>query len=309
VLDDSPIEKTGKRMEGVGYIYSHSEGKSVLAHDMVSTLYVNGEEEHPLHFELYIKEEAAQELGKEFKTRIEIARELIDRALWQVSPKAVVFDAWYFSKRLVGFLEERGLDWVTRSKLNRRVFYGGAWVRLEDLLKIVPKEDFSELDEELEGEEYRYRASPGLLDMRGVGMIRLVVLKKELGGGDGIVLVSNRLDWSDEKIVETYKKRHRIEVFYRDCKQHLGLGEYQMRSMSGIVRHLSLVFLAYSLLEYARLQDDLVGFSKPTPRTVGELCRAVRNVATLGFAFWIFQLAIKLSSPDALLWTLKTYLC
>jgi hypothetical protein len=79
--------------------------------------------------------------------------------------------------------------------------------------------------------------------------------------------------------------------------------------MSGIVRHLSLVFLAYSLLENARLRDDLVEFSKSAPKTIGELCRAVRNAATLGFAFWIFQLSMKLNDPNALLMVLKSYLC
>jgi SRSO17 transposase len=308
VLDDSPIEKTGKQMEGVGYVYSHSAGKIVLAHDMVSTLYVNGSGEHPLHFELYLKEEVASKLGKKFKTKIEIAEELIDRARWQVSPEAITFDAWYFANELVKFLEEKDMDWVARSKLNRRVFYDGEWVRLEDLLKALPRDSFSEVDEEIEDEKYRYRTSL-VADMNGVGMVKLVVLKKDVEDEEGIVLVSNRLDWRGGKIVGVYKKRHCIEVFYRDCKQHLGLGEYQMRSMSGIVRHLSLVFLAYSLLENARLRDDLVEFSKSAPKTIGELCRAVRNAATLGFAFWVFQLSMKLNDPNALLMVLKSYLC
>jgi hypothetical protein len=208
----------------------------------------------------------------------------------------------------VKFLEEKDMDWVARSKLNRKVFYGNAWIRLEDLLKIIPGDSFSEVDEEIENEKYRYRASLAA-DMNNVGRVKLVVLKKDIEHKEGIVLVSNRLDWSGEKIVGIYKKRHCIEVFYRDCKQHLGLGEYQMRSMSGIVRHLSLVFLAYSLLENARLRDDLVEFSKSMPRTIGELCRAVRNAATLGFASWVFQLSMKLGDPNALLWVLKSYLC
>lgn len=308
VLDDTPIEKTGKLMEGVGYIYSHSAGKSVLAHDVVSTLYVNGPEEHPLHLELYLKKEVAPKLDRRFKTRIEIALELLDRALWQVTPEAVTFDAWYFARELVDFLKGKGTDWVARSKLNRKVFYNDEWIRLEHLLTVLPSDCFTEIEEEIEDEKYRYRGSMAV-DLNGIGMVKLVVLKEELEGEKGIVLVSNRLDWSDEKIVNIYKQRHRIEVFYRDCKQHLGLGEYQMRSMSGIVRHLSLVFLAYSLLENARVQDDLSEFSKQAPRTIGELCRAVRNVATLGFAFWIFQLSFKFSDPNALFSLLKCYLC
>jgi hypothetical protein len=179
-------------MEGVGYIHSHSAGKGVLAHDMVSTLYVNSLEEHPLHFELYLKGEVAPKLGKKFKIRIEIAKGLIGRAQWQICPKAVTFEAWYFANGLVDFLEEKGMDWVARSRINRKVFYGDGWVRLENLSKVLCRESFSEIDEEIEDEKYQYRAHLAA-DLNSVGMIKLVVLKKDLEGGEGIVLVSNRL--------------------------------------------------------------------------------------------------------------------
>jgi hypothetical protein len=41
--------------------------------------------------------------------------------------------------------------------------------------------------------------------------------------------VSNRLDWSEKQVLEAYKVRQSIDVFYRDVKQNLGLEEYQMR--------------------------------------------------------------------------------
>ncbi len=38
-------------------------------------------------------------------------------------------------------------------------------------------------------------------------------------------------------------------MFYRDCKQHFGMGEYQTRKLAAVVKHLHLVFLVYTLLK------------------------------------------------------------
>ncbi|MEM0466894.1 MAG: transposase [Candidatus Thermoplasmatota archaeon] len=38
-LDDTLIEKTGKMMDGVGYLYDPSQKRKVLCHDVVSTFY------------------------------------------------------------------------------------------------------------------------------------------------------------------------------------------------------------------------------------------------------------------------------
>jgi len=62
ILDDTLIEKTGKSMDGVGYLYNHSKKKSILCHNVVSTLYINGNRRVPLYFNPYLKKEVAEEL-------------------------------------------------------------------------------------------------------------------------------------------------------------------------------------------------------------------------------------------------------
>jgi hypothetical protein len=64
--------------------------------------------------------------------------------------------------------------------------------------------------------------------------------------------VTNRLDWSDRQVIEAYKVRQTIEVFYRDVKHCLGLEEYQMRKGRGAITHWYLVFTAYTLLTLLR---------------------------------------------------------
>ena len=74
--------------------------------------------------------------------------------------------------------------------------------------------------------------------------------------------ITNRLDWSAERIIRTYLRRWpkvalstpsrgcrgAIETFYQDSKQYLGLDEYRMRSAEAFKKHWCLVFVAYSLL-------------------------------------------------------------
>lgn len=46
-----------------------------------------------------------------------------------------------------------------------------------------------------------------------------------------------------------YARRWKVEEFYRDAKQHLGLGRCQMRSPEGTRRHWYLVLLMYCLAQ------------------------------------------------------------
>jgi len=82
------------------------------------------------------------------------------------------------------------------------------------------------------------------------------------------------------KILEYHKKRWAIEVFHRDCKQHLGLGEYQIRKLDCVFIHLHLFFLTYTLLKNFR--------SNPV------LARIVAGTKSIGVASqrlkkWVFK--------------------
>src|SRR5208283_3369973 len=97
-----------------------------------------------------------------------------------------------------------------------------------------------------------------------------VVSKKE----DGFhFYVSDRLDYSARQVLLAYKVRHRIDEFYRDAKQHLGLEAYQMRSGRGAIIHWHLVFCAHTLLSLLRksaIESDR-RLAK-TLATLGDVC-------------------------------------
>lgn len=59
-------------------------------------------------------------------------------------------------------------------------------------------------------------------------------------------------------LIELYAMRWRIETFFRDTKQDLGLGVCELRHATGASRHWHLLMLAYSLLKLG-VADSALG--------------------------------------------------
>src|SRR5207247_10533195 len=107
----------------------------------------------------------------------------------------------------------------------------------------------------------------------GLGKVRLVVSFKNAElTGTYAVLVSNRADWSAQRIMTLYLQRWPIETFYQDGKTSLGLDEYRMRSAEAIQKHWCLVFVAYSFLHLDCLPPLPTKGSLPI-KAIGEACR------------------------------------
>ena len=105
------------------------------------------------------------------------------------------------------------------------------------------------------------------------------------------MLVTDQLAWTAESILRAYYYRWMIEMFYRDRNQHLGLESYMLRSVEAVRRHLTLVFVAFSLLQLCALDPKLrhlVG--KPS---VGDLCRKAATQALGLFIAWASKLAVQ----------------
>lgn len=110
VIDDTLIEKYGKHIEATGKLYDHSKGCFLqYAHCLLLLLYVDHRgNRYPLRFDLYLKEEYCQRTGERFRTKIEIAKELVQYAIDQgVNFGGVVIDSWYFNKELMDFRKSK----------------------------------------------------------------------------------------------------------------------------------------------------------------------------------------------------------
>jgi SRSO17 transposase len=288
IVDDTIIEKSGEHMDGVGFLFDHCKGKSVRCHDIVSTFYQHDEQQVPLYFTPYVKEELAMQQNIWFKTKIQIALDLFRKSLMKVHPEVVVFDAWYMSKEVVDFLSSRSLTWVSSAKSNRLIQMDDIWISVSAYAKTLSKQVFKRINKLVGEQRFKWIYETTVV-MKNIGLVKLVILRQRRNSKTCTFLVSNNTGLDGLKILEYYKKRWSIEVFYRDCKQHLGMGEYQVRGLDAVVIHLHLVFLAYTLLKNAICNPFLSSILKGI-KGIGSACKKLKR--------WVFDQLLKESKEQ-----------
>jgi hypothetical protein len=168
---------------------------------------------------------------------------------------------------------------VSQAKTNRCIQIGEAWIGLATYARTLPLKTFIRVNTEVDEKRFKWFYETTVV-MKKVSVVKLVVLKQQKNSKKQTFLVSNTTSLSGMKILEYYKKRWAIEVFHRDCKQHLGLGEYQIRKLDCVVIHLHLVFLSYTLLKNVRSNPVFAVIVAGT-KSIGAACQRLKR--------WVFE--------------------
>ena len=304
IIDDSFLEKTGEEMEGVGWFWDHSQNKSILAHNVVSTHYIAGKFHVPLDFDIYVKRKDCED-KKLFRTKVEIAKELVEKAVGYGLPiDLVVFDSWYMSEDLVSFLKEKGIEaYVSEEKGDRVVLSDDSRteMNLSEWAKTIPRESFEPVTVHtaILGKEktfYAFCTSVRMKHLDGAKVKVVVSYKDERldAGSEGpSFYVSNMRYWESKKILQTQAMRWPIECFHRDAKQSLGLEDYQVRKIRGVKRHIAMVFFAYVLLQLGSGFDRIMGNLKANLRTIGSRCRLAGTEVLSSLVRFVVKMAHK----------------
>jgi len=226
-----------------------------------------------------------QALHATFHTKIALAIELVEAAIRHKVPFGVLlFDGWYLSEEVVRVAKRRKKDWVSILKRNRKLETNSFVLRDADGAPVaLPRPHITvesvvphippTADRAVTVGEKCYWCFSLVVHIPTLGKVRLVLSfeNAELTGSY-VVLVTNRVDWSAQKIFATYLLRWPTETFYQDGKGQLGLADYRMRSAEAIGKHWCLVFVAYSFLHLECLAPSLTNGSNPV-KTIGEACR------------------------------------
>jgi SRSO17 transposase len=212
----------------------------------------------------------------EFKKKHELAAEMI-RAMRALGcpARTVLMDSWYLGKGFVRVLEEEGLDWIARLKSDRLVMVNGVYVPIKEYAGRVGPDDVHEV----RGGGRTYWAYEFKTRLKRVGKVKVVISWREADlSDDPKYFATNHRPWSSAGILVRYTRRWAIEEFYRDAKQHLGLGECQLRSAEGTRRHWYMVLLMHSLLTVWGVKHGrTVGSGKDGALTIGDCQRALED--------------------------------
>ena len=272
-VDDTLIDHDGKLIEDAGYFWDHAEQKSKIAHDLLIANYVATSGKHyPLEFRRFRKQEQCGE--EEFKSHSQLFLELVDFCIARDIPGAFVFDSYFTNAEILNPLNARKRDYVGDLKFNRKVVWSGREMSADDMAASIPFEDRKPV--ETDGKKQWY-FSRSIRIPRLDHKVKVVILwKSQREAAASKIIITNQLNWEVKRIVGAYRRRWTgTETFHRDGKQHLGLGDCQLRSGEGQTRHTYLVFLAYSLLLPQMSGNRARDWSTALVSTVGDACRAV----------------------------------
>jgi SRSO17 transposase len=325
ILDDTLCEHVGSLFDYIDRHYNHGDDTYPLAHNPVTSHYVSGPVRFPVDLRLYrrydeitqwetfvqkhfpdqeipktkkartqlhkevdpvlLQDPAFQALHQQFRTKIELAIELLEVAIAHKLPFGVVlFDSWFLAEAFVAVLRRRKKDWISMLKKNRnletnsfvlkdaagrRIPLEGPHIQVEDLVPLIPAAAYRPVTVG----DTTYWTFTLAVRLPGLGKVRLVISFENADlTGTYAVLITNRVNWTAQRMIATYLQRWPIETFYQDGKEHLGLDEYRMRDAEAIQKHWCLVFVAYSLLHLDCLPPSLKKSRLPI-KTIGEACR------------------------------------
>jgi DDE family transposase len=255
IIDDSKKAKRGCQMDAVTKMKDPTTEAYIQGHQYVCAILAYHDHVIPFGIRLYVKKEHGETLGLPFHKTTELAAHLIREFRAPAGVQVIVlFDAYYLCRTVVQACHDQGFHFASTLKGNRCLYKQGWKLKAGRYGKnLFRRHRTTALILAKPQGSVRYRfVDAGWLQVSTLGPLHLVFsrkgsVQKSLG------LVTDDPELSAAGLIQTYEIRWAVELFFKDCKQLLGLGHYQNRSYRAAVTHLHLVCLAYALLTHLRM--------------------------------------------------------
>ena len=290
-IDNVLVDHDGKLIEDAGYFWDHAEQRHKIAHDYVIINYVCTSGKHyPLEFYRFTKKDQCAQRGIEFQDHNVLFRQLIDWSIANEIPGDFTFDSWFTHKDNLNHINALKRNYVGDLKFNRKIIFKGKELKVQDLASQIDPKD-RKLVKIGKSRQWYFTVSIRIPELNH--KVRIVILwEKRNDTKARKALVTNRTAWEVTRILRVYRYRWTgTECFHRDGKQHLGMGECQLRSGRGQTRHMYLVFLAYSLLMSQWKQSHARAWALERLTTIGQACRAVLKESLSQTLEWVIERA------------------
>lgn len=283
IIDDTGFLKQGTHSVGVQRQYTGSAGKTTNCQIGVSLSIATPTEHLPIDFELYLpkswmddparRKEARIPDSLEFRTKLELALVMIDRAIATGVPLGVVLadGAYGDSSAFRLALRSRGLDYAIGVRSTTKV-----WRTDSKLRRRGPAISIHEIGLQLSRQKFRrctWREGTGAKLSSRFARIRVVpfhddgsdpadredvwlLIEWEAGEKEPNKFVFATLPRriSMKQLVRTVKERYRTERAYQDLKGEFGLDHYEGRRYSGWNHHISCVLVCNAFILGERLR-------------------------------------------------------
>ena len=266
VLDDTRIAKRGKKMGYVSKIWDHKQQRFVRGHVALTAAVLFRGAVLPWRVELW---KPKGHPGPRYRKLTDMAAAMVRG----FDPPAgvqvrVLFDAFYLCPTVARACEAKGFTFFSVASRNRNFTTGqGKRAKRRSIARLMPGLIRHR------GKRLRMKRSRGHATLRvasadghlsRIGRVRMVVSKRPRGPWNKcIAVVTSETGLRPRQVVAIYELRWNIEVLFKELRQDLGLGDYQMIAEEGILKHLHVCCLAHLLLTHQSLDGLGVQATKP----------------------------------------------
>jgi hypothetical protein len=244
LLDDTIIKKTGKKIPGCAWYKDHAQNLvNVFGHQWVLAALFYNQSILPLGARLY-HPKGAKGCGP-FQTKITLAKKILQNLRLPLACKLYVLaDSWYWCKELALLCRSYGYHMISQLKSNSIVWVKGKRMPVTQLASRISP--FREVSVFLYGKNKTLKIAKFIAVVKGFGPVAVVIVKEKRKKIR--YLVSTNFLLPALEVIKFYSHRWKIEQMIKDLKQRLGLGDYQVRNLQAIQRHVTLVLLSYFTL-------------------------------------------------------------
>lgn len=243
IIDDSALAKHfAQVLEGLGFVYDSNESDSIKGYKIVVLCWTNQIITIPLSFAFWLPEDLKV---KPYKTKLDLARELIIEYKGKIKFYGILLDGLYASEEMMAFFEQNKIIFYMRLPRNRKV-----------------KASKHSIEFKI-GDNLAFRLKGNTRSRTFVayfsGKTRYVTAqkrRKRSGEYETVYIVSSEKAESHEAIL-TYAIRWMIEKFFRTAKQTLGIADCQARSIKKQTLHILTCFASYGILESIKIFKKL----------------------------------------------------
>jgi len=222
----------------------------------------------PLPRRLYRTKSYCRKHGYKYRTQIQLAENMISYANLPDDMEVIVlFDTIFSSESFIKLLRRKGYHFVCSVKDNRVDLATGK--QLKGIIEqyISKGQLNTRVDIRVSSKRSRYRHKSAQIyetkkyvtytekfSISKMGDVHIVFSRKADDEKSLMkYIATDMLSLSTHQILTIYSYRWQIELFFKELKTYLGLGDYQVLSFRAIVRHVDIVIMAFMYLEHLRL--------------------------------------------------------
>jgi hypothetical protein len=275
ILDDSILEKTGRTIEAVGMVYDHCLHGWKLGMKLLTLGLWDGKSFFPVDFSIhnepgkngkrglrkkeldkqFVKDRAENTPGyrrvQEIATnKISMAITLISNAMKMgVTAKYVLADSWFICESFLTGIKDLSKDMhvIGLMKTNRNITIDNKTYKISSVPELKRRE--KKYSKKYKAHYIMYDAVYKDITIKGYWV-------KMKGNTSWKLLVSTDQSLKFNTAMQHYQIRWSIEVYFKDCKQNLGLNNCQSVDMDSYFAHISLTMMNYMVLSIKKRFED-----------------------------------------------------